>query len=50
MVHAVFHAMFEIKKSRFCWCINIATEAHYDILKVIASLNSDLHDSTNSVI
>ena len=50
VVHEVFHAMFEIKKGMFCWCIHTATEAHCEILKIITSLESDVHESTNPVI
>ena len=38
MVHEILHAMFESKERRFCWVIHVSTEAYYDILKVIASL------------
>ena len=34
ILHKLFHAMFESKKKRFCWCNNISTEAHCDILSV----------------
>ena len=50
MLHEIFHAMFEINKGRFCWCIRIAAEAHCEILKIIASFYSDVHESTNPVI
>ena len=50
MVHDIFHAMFEIKERRFCWGVHIATDAHGDILKNVASLDSDVHESTNPVI
>ena len=50
MVHKIFHAIFDIKESSFCWCIHLSTEAHGEILKTTASLNSDVHESTNPVI
>ena len=50
MVHEIFHAMFEIKERRFCWCIHVATEAHCGIFKAIARLDSDVHDYINPVI
>ena len=50
MVHEIFHAMFETKESRFCWCIPVSTAAHGEILKTIASLDSDLHEATSPVI
>ena len=50
MVHEILHVMFDIKKIMFCWFICVATEVHCKILKVIASLNSDFHESTNPVI
>ena len=45
MVHEVFHAMFDSNKVRLCWCIHVATEAHCEILKTIASLESDGQES-----
>ena len=50
MVHEIQYAMFEINKGRFCWCIHVATEVHSEILKIIASLDSDLHESINLLI
>ena len=50
MVHEILHAKFHRKEGRFCWCIHVATEAHGEILKIIASLDSDVHDYTNPVI
>ena len=50
MVHEIFHAIFEGKKIRFCQCIHVSTEAHCEILKVVASFNSYVNDSTNPVI
>ena len=50
MMHKAFHAMFESKKRRFYWCINIDTEVHCDILKIIESLDSDVNESIKAVI
>ena len=50
IVHELLHAMFERNKNRSCWRIYIATEAHYEILKTIVSLDSDVHDYTNPVM
>ena len=50
IVHEIFHAVFEIKKSRFCWVIHVSTEMHSKILKIMASLNSDFPEATNLVI
>ena len=50
MVSEIIHAMFDRKESRFCWYIHVSTELHGEILKVIASLYSDVHSSTNPVI
>ena len=50
MMHEVFHDIFERNKNRFCWCIHISTEAHCEILKIIASLDSGVHEYTNPVI
>ena len=44
MVHEILHAMFERKERRFCWYIQLANEAHDGILRIIASLQSDVHD------
>ena len=43
MVHEVFRTMFESKKISFYWYIRISTEAHGEILKIIESLDSDVH-------
>ena len=50
MAHDIFHAMFDIKKIRFCLCIHVATEAHCEILYIIANLDSDVHESKNPVV
>ena len=50
MVHEILHAIFESKEIRFCWCIYVATETHGEILKIVASLESDVHEYTNPVI
>ena len=50
MVNDVFHVIFESKESRFCWGINVATEAHGEILNIIESLDIYVHESTNQVI
>ena len=50
MVDNIFHAMFYTKEIRFFWGVPVATEAHDEILKVVASLDSDVHESTNPVI
>ena len=50
MVREIFHAMFEINKIRLCWVIHVATEMYSEILKIIASLSSGVHDYTNPVI
>ena len=50
MVHEIFHAMFESKKICLCWCVHVFTEAHGDILKIIACLDGDVHESTNLVM
>ena len=50
MVHEIFHAIFESKERRLFWCIRVSNEAHWEILKIIESLDSDVHESTNLVI
>ena len=50
MVHEILHAMIDSKEIRFCWYIHVSTEAHGEILKIIVSLDSDVHESTNLVI
>ena len=50
MVHEIFHAMFQSKKVRFCWCVHIATESRCEVLKIVAILDSDGNYSTKPVI
>ena len=50
MLHQILHVMFESNKSKFRWCIHVATEVHGEILKITASLNSDVHEYTNPII
>ena len=50
MLYEIFHAMFESKKYRFYWCIHVSTEAHGDILNIIVSLDSAVHESTKPVV
>ena len=50
MAHEILHAMFDIKESRFFWGIHIVTEAHDEILNIIASLDSGVHESTNLAV
>ena len=50
MVREVFHVMFEVNKIRFCWFIHIYNEVHCEILKIISSFDSDVHEPTNPVI
>ena len=50
MVDEIFHAIFEIKEIRVCWLIHVSTKLHNDILNIIESLNSDVHEATKSVI
>ena len=50
MVRDIFHAIFESKENRFCWYIHVAIEAHGEILEIIVSFDSDVHESTNPVI
>ena len=47
---SVTHAMYEIKEGRFCWEIHVSTDMYGNILKIVASLNSDVHEATNPVI
>ena len=50
MVHEIYHAMFERNKIKFYWFIHVATEAHGEILNIIASLDSDVQEYNNPVI
>ena len=50
MVYDIFNAMFESKESRFYWCVHVVTDAHCEILKVIASLDIDIYESTKPMI
>ena len=42
--------MRDIKEGRFCWGIHLFTETRGKSLKIVASLNSDVHEATNPVI
>ena len=50
VVNEIFHAIYERKEGRICWRIHVATEARGEILKIVASLNSCVHEATNPVI
>ena len=50
MVRKMVHAMSESKQGRLFLSIHVATETHGKVLKIIESLNSDAHDTTNQVI
>ena len=50
MVHEIYHTMFERNKIKFYWFIHVATEAHGEILNIIASLDSDVQEYNNPVI
>ena len=47
MVHEIFHAVSEGKEFRFFGGINITTQAHVEVLKIIVCLDSDVHKATN---
>ena len=42
--------MSDGKEGRLCWIINITTDTHGKVLKIIESLYSNVHKSTNPVI
>ena len=50
IVNDILHSMFDSKQSRLYWGIHVATETHDETLKIIASMDSDVNDSTNSMI
>ena len=50
MFHDILHDMSKIKEVRFCWDICVSTETHSKVLKIVESLDSDLHEATNQVI
>ena len=50
VMHEIFHVISEGKKLLFYWIINITTYTHGKVLKIIACLNSYVHDITNPVI
>ena len=50
MVNEIFHAMSKRKEIGFCLGIHISTETHGKALKIVESLNSDVHEATNPVI
>ena len=43
MVHEIFHVISESKEGRICWSINVTTETNSKVLKIISSLDSDVH-------
>ena len=50
MVHELFHSIFYSNKIRLFWFIRISTAAHCEILKIIAGLDSGVHESNNPMI
>ena len=42
--------MSERKEVRFCWVIHVYTRIQGKVLKIVASLNSDVYEATNPVI
>ena len=50
VVHDIFHDISEIKGRVFCWGIHVSNDTHVNILKIVVSLNSDVHDATKPVI
>ena len=50
MVHDILHSVLKTKEERFCQGVNVVTEIHGKVLKIVVSLNSDVHDSTYLVI
>ena len=50
MVHDILHVMSEVKEGRLCWRMHIYTEKHVKVLKIIARLESDMHEATKPVI
>ena len=49
VMHEILHAMSEGEKIRFYWGIHTATYMNGKVLKIIACLDSDVHDATNPV-
>ena len=50
VVHDIFHAMSKGKNHRLFWGIHITIKSHGKVLKIIACLNSGVHEATNAVI
>ena len=50
VAHEVFHVIYQSNESGFCWGIYVSTDTHGNILNITASLNSDVHNPTNTVI
>ena len=50
VVRGILHAVSYINELRIYWIIRVSTETHGKVLKIIASLNSDVHEDTNPVI
>ena len=50
IAHETYHTMYESKDGEFCWGIYVATETHDKVLKIVESLNSDVHETTDPAI
>ena len=50
MVNLLFHAMYQCKECWFCWSINVSTQWHGMILKVIVYFNSNIHENSYPVV
>ena len=50
VVYDILHFMYDINEVRLCCSIHVSTETHGKVLNIIASLSSDVHESTNPVI
>ena len=50
VVHDIFHDIYDSKEGVLCCSIRVSTYMHGKVLKIVASLNSDVHEATNPVI
>ena len=50
VVHEILHAIYDSKEVSICWVIHVSNDTHSNILNIVVSFNSDVHEATNPVI
>ena len=49
-MHDIFNAMYEGEKCWFYWIIHIHTKDRGELLRIVACLINDVHETANPVI